>query len=464
MKSLGLGRNLLITALDWGRPKDPPISLGLGSIVANLYRHKVAVTPKSYAVNNPNFKASDVSDFILSNSDKYSDVAFGAFVWNEKATQEILHTLKKARFPGRIIIGGPQVSYVKRGLEEYYPQADIFIRGYAEEAMAKLFTSSQEKPEIVGVHYAGEVDKGLSASANLERLPSPFLEGIIAPQRFIRFETQRGCPFRCSFCQHREADISQVRRNFALSRIMAEIDWITSNQIIQDIAVLDPTFNSGNQYLQVMDRFIQGKYSGKLALQIRLEMMIPAFFDHLENLNKTGRVVIECGIQTIHKNEQKLIDRPNNMRVVSENLKEAKKRGIETEVSLIFGLPGQTVSSFQESVDFCKASGADKIFAFPLMLLRGTPLFDLKKTFSLKESSDINLEKINRVQSDIPHVVSSYSFNEDDWQEMAKIAEGLEEYNARSNSVPTLQEPSAKNIKTLADAVQLTASGNKRSI
>lgn len=427
-------RRLLMVALDWTRSKDPPISLGHASILANLQRFHIDATSRAYSVNHQHFKAQEVSDYILSNSDVDTDVALGAFVWNEKAMQEILDTLRKEGFPGRIIIGGPQVSYVKRGLEKYYPQADIFVRGYAEDAMARLCMSSEERPEVTGVHYAGEVDKGLSAAANLEDLPSPYLTGIIPPQRFVRFETQRGCPFRCSFCQHREADISQVRRNFALPRIMQEIDWITTNTIIQDIALLDPTFNSGTQYLKVLDRFIEGRYSGKLSLQTRLEMMTPDFFDRLEGLNETGKVVIECGIQTIHKAEQKLIERPNNMKAISRNLEEARRRGIESEVSLIFGLPGQTVNSFQESVDFCKKLGAKKISAFPLMLLRGTPLFNMKKILGLKESNEVNLEKIDRVQTDIPHVVASYSFNEDDWKQMASIAEDLESYNYSKNS------------------------------
>ncbi len=308
------------------------------------------------------------------------------------------------------------------------------MRGYGEDAMAKLFTSTEENPEIAGIHYAGSPDKAISATVDLDKLPTPYLSGIIQPQRFLRFETQRGCPFRCSFCQHRESDVSKTRRNFAASRVMQEIDWITDNKVIQDVAVLDPTFNSGPQYLDVMDRFIAGKYSGKLALQVRPEMIRPEFMDKLSALNETGNPVIECGIQTIHKNEQKLIDRPNNMKALERNLREAKARGIETEVSLIFGLPGQTPQSFLESIKFCKEIGVDKIFAFPLMLLRGTPLFDMKKTLQMVESDEINLEKINRLQTDIPHVISSYSFDKSDWEQMAKIAQDLENYN---NQIPT---------------------------
>lgn len=112
-------------------------------------------------------------------------------------------------------------------------------------------------------------------------------------------------------------------------RILKEIEWIASHPIIQDIAVLDPTFNSGSHYLTVMDKLIAEKFSGKLALQCRIEMLKPEFLDKVVALNQTGRVVLEFGLQTIHPEEQKLINRAANMRLIEKNLAEVSQRKIE---------------------------------------------------------------------------------------------------------------------------------------
>lgn len=85
------------------------------------------------SVNAPDFEEQLVSNFILENADSNVDVALGAFIWNEPYVQKILTTLKAKNFPGRIILGGSQISYVKQDIEKYYPQADIFIRGYAKK-------------------------------------------------------------------------------------------------------------------------------------------------------------------------------------------------------------------------------------------------------------------------------------------------------------------------------------------
>ncbi len=426
---------LLLLSFDWTRAKDPPMSLGQASIVAKLNQENIPVVHKSWAVNDKHFNLEEAFKFVMDNAGVGVDLAMGAYVWHEPHTQTLLHALKREKFPGRIILGGPQISYTKKDIEAYYPQADVFIRGYGEDVLAKLWLSKLEKPPIAGVHYAGEPDLGLSANIDLDHLPSPYLTGIIKPQPFIRWETQRGCPFRCAFCQHRESDISMVRRQIDYTRVMRETQWILDNPVISDIAVLDPTFNSGPNYMKIVNKLIAGRYSGKLALQCRIEMVKDDFLDAVSELNQTAQVVLEFGLQTIHQHEAKLIQRPNNMHRVKKVLLETQQRKIATEVSLIFGLPGQTLESFRESIQFCMNYGVPTIYAYPLMLLRGTPLHAAKEKLQLVESCDLDLQ-IDRIQENIPHVVASPSFTYDDWCSMAEIAEALDQYNEKECKDP----------------------------
>jgi radical SAM superfamily enzyme YgiQ (UPF0313 family) len=94
-------------------------------------------------VNQPSFSHHQVTKFILENTDQHTDIAIGAFVWNEGTVKPVLNDLENNHFPGRIILGGPQVSYVKKEkeLERFYPQATTFIRGYAEKALVELMQS-----------------------------------------------------------------------------------------------------------------------------------------------------------------------------------------------------------------------------------------------------------------------------------------------------------------------------------
>jgi len=274
----------------------------------------------------------------------------------------------------------------------------------------------------------------------LEKLESPYLTGIIKPQKFIRWETQRGCPFRCSFCQHREPQKEvSVRRSLEFQRIKKEVEWICEHPEIQDIAVLDPVFNSGPHYIEVLKMLFEGKFLGKLSLQSRLEMVTDEFLNAVSDLNSTGaRVVLEFGIQTIHKNEQKIIQRGNNLKKADTVLEQCSKRKILFEISLIFGLPEQTIQSFLETVAWAVSKSAFAVHAFPLMLLRGTDLHENKTQLGLIESNDV--DKIDGISlsehngrfwnSDIPVVIASKSFAFTEWIEMAKIAEQLDLENS----------------------------------
>jgi radical SAM superfamily enzyme len=209
---------------------------------------------------------------------------------------------------------------------------------------------------------------------------------------------------------------------------MQEVDWIVSNPIISDIAVLDPTFNSGPHYLKTLEAFIKGKYRGKLSLQCRAEMITDEFLTLVHALNQTAHVVLELGLQTIHNEELAIIQRPTSITKINKVFSKINQHNIVTEVSLIFGLPNQTVQSFQSSIDFCKQLNVPTIYAYPLMLLRGTSLYENKESLGLVESTDVSAN-IDRIQTNIPHVISSPSFTSKDWHTMAKMAEALDEYN-----------------------------------
>jgi len=425
-------KRLMLIALDYMKTKDPPISLGQSSILANLHQNQIDVFPKSYAVNLPSFQPDDVTNDIIQNANESTDVAIGAYIWNEKSLQKILTDLKKNHFPGRIILGGPQISYTKQHLEKYYPQVDVFIRGYGETALLEYMQqqSTNRNPEVNGIHYAGQPDRVRSAKTNFDQLPSPFLNNLIPNQSFIRWETQRGCPFACSFCQHRESS-SLTRRHFEFTRIAREIQWICRPKSnVRDLNLVDPTFNSGPNYLNVLNELIRHKYSGKVALQTRLEMIKPEFLDAVVRLNQTAMVVLELGLQTIHRNEQIFIDRPSNMTKIKRMFDEIHEKSIECEVSLIFGLPGQTVDSFRQSIDYCYRNHVKVIHAFPLMLLRGTPLYEQRDKLQLIESDEGVCDEIDRVQQyGIQHVISSPTFSYDDWRQMAQVAGDLEIQN-----------------------------------
>lgn len=201
-------------------------------------------------------------------------------------------------------------------------------------------------------------------------------------------------------------------------------------QGIHDISVVDPIFNSGGaeHYMETLQGFLRSGYGGRLNLQARFEMIQPSFLQLCTQLREaTGaNIELEFGIQTVIRNESKVIKRANNLKRVTDSALKLHEREIPFEVSLIYGLPGQTLDSFQSSLDWVKMFLKPKsIRAWPLMLLKGTALYDMKSQYNLKEKVlDEDLEELDptRQYKGIPHVVESSSFSEPSWNQMKRIA------------------------------------------
>lgn len=108
---------------------------------------------------------------------------------------------------------------------------------------------------------------------------------------------------------------------------------------------------------------------------------------------------------------------------VEEKLKLVAFYGLNSEISLIFGLPHQTVSSFRGSIEWCRrVLPSARIRGFPLMLLRGTKLEQDKEALGLVEETDVRHLITERVQEFIPHVVQTPVLSRAEWEEMADVA------------------------------------------
>lgn len=410
------GRRVVLLGLDWSRDKDPRLPLGQASLAASLEARGATVRNLSYAINGARLHVATIVDDVLVaallDENRWADLGIGVYVWNDALVLDLCRELRERGFTGRIILGGPQITYHAPGVADSYPHADAFVRGAGERAIVAI-AGDDAHVDHVGVVWRGEPDRGEQAVVDLEQTPSPYLSGTLDPaqhRRFIRWETKRGCPFRCSFCQHRDPGSRPRVLEFTEGRIAAEVAAFVDAGV-ESIAVLDPIFNDKRfPYLQVLDLLIAAEYQGQISLQCRFEMVSPAFIERCRALN----VVLEFGLQTVHPSEWSVVRRGNNLRRIDDAITALHAAGLSFEVSLIYGLPTQTLNSFRATVTWCLERRIPVIKAFPLMLLRGTELERTRDRWGLQESDD-----------EIPMVIASDTFTAEEHASMGRIAEAL---------------------------------------
>jgi len=337
---------------------------------------------------------------------KYDNIALSTYVWSNYLINPFIDSIKKCDFKGKIILGGNEISYsTNEELKFFYPNCDIFIRGYAEKALLEILTSNIQTSKFVetDVNYDELVPVYSSGEISIEK-----------NQEKVRLETKRGCLYNCSFCAHKGKDNKHIE-HLCVDKVLAELSFLNQNEV-QKINILDPVFNTGN-YIEVMGEMVKMKLKSKISLQTRFELIKAENGKTFLNLCENLDVNLEFGLQTIIEEEYKVINRNNNIKAVKIVLDELNRRDIAYETSLIYGLPNQTVGSFQKSIDFLSANGCKKITAFPLMLLKGTQLYNEREKWNLKEKVLDNYQ--------LPYVVSSNSFTKTEYDQMKTIADNL---------------------------------------
>tara|TARA_R110002012_G_scaffold133446_1_gene286685 strand:- start:851 stop:1528 length:678 start_codon:yes stop_codon:yes gene_type:complete len=217
--------------------------------------------------------------------------------------------------------------------------------------------------------------------------------------------------FKCNFCAHRDLKDKGVHL-LGMNKVKQELDLFKLKKV-KKINVLDPIFNNEPNHIEILKYAIKINLKAMLALQVRFERVNEEFLELCSQLN----VHLEFGLQTANVNESRIIDRGNNMNRVAKSIELIQKWNQPFEVSLIYGLPGQTVDSFKNSIEYLHQRGVGIIKAFPLMLLEGTKLAEDKEKYSIIE--DVIDE------GGIPHVVESHSFTRQEWQMMHTLAKNL---------------------------------------
>lgn len=304
--------------------------------------------------------------------------AFSVFAWSDELFKKTMAILVRCKKRPIIVMGGPMVCGGLETLRKEYPSADFFIESYGEKVFANL----------------GEYLFGAEESVNplikdlpeFEKLNSPYLSGLIPLKEgmTVRMELRRGCLFNCSFCRHRNPE----KKVFCVGCMETHREELMLFKAakVRKINVLDPYFNDRRTgfksiSLEFLKLVKEIGIKADVSLQIRPEMLTDEYLDIAETM---PNLIFEIGVQSLDNKVSTVINRGGDNGKVVEQLKKVAKRGIRTEITLIYGLPCQTAESFRKDVDLLKTFGFSKITAFPLQIYRGTEMFDEYQDFGLK--------------------------------------------------------------------------------
>jgi radical SAM C-methyltransferase len=321
-------------------------------------------------------------------------LAFSVLGWNYRTFGEISITYKQLKPDGVVVFGGNHVANQAERVFRMFPTVDVVVNGEGEVTFpailrALLADRSRDGSALVGIPgISTVVDGGVVTTekqeriADLDSIPSPFLSGAIpmldhdGKFRYdvALMETNRGCPYACSFCYWGGA-VGQRVRTFSRERLRAELEMFAGLEVAT-IITCDANFGLLPRDEEFVEDFIhlRERYGFPLTLESSWAKNKSNRFRRIVSTMKEAgvRTSFTLALQTL---DEAVLEgmRRNNMRINQwhELVDWLDDQDMTCLAELIWGAPGDTYDSFLDGYDRL-AQRVPRIATYPLLILPNT--------------------------------------------------------------------------------------------
>lgn len=143
-----------------------------------------------------------------------------------------------------------------------------------------------------------------------------------------------------------------------------------------------------------------------ISIATRADCFNNEIYKYLDDLNRRVPLQIELGLQTIHEETAKLINRQTELSELEDAVKRLRAIGIEIVIHIINGLPYETKEQMLETINYINSLDIQGVKIHSLLVLRNTKLAQLyeKQHFpilTLEEYVDITVSQIELLRPDI---------------------------------------------------------------
>jgi radical SAM superfamily enzyme YgiQ (UPF0313 family) len=427
IESEGSGRRLKVGLVQINNSFSGQNYLPYSIALLQTYVQKFAPDPGRYEFLTPLYKRVRIADAVEALKDA-DLVGFSTYVWNGRISLEIARRLKELK-PGMVIVfGGPHVPDHPEPFMRANRQIDLAVHNEGERTFLKLLESFDERAtaweEIPGVSMVKPDGsfvrtKNIDRVRDLDEIPSPFLEGAFdaimkanPDESWIGlWETNRGCPFRCTFCDWGSATAGKVTK-FGEERLFREVDWFADKKI-EYIFCCDANFGIQKRDVDIANYVADIKKQTGYPVALSVQNTKNA----TERAYLTQKILSDAGLNKGVALSMQSVDMPTLEAIKRDNIslgtymelqRRFTKDKVETYSDLILGLPGETYESFVRGVDQLMENGQHNRIQFNNLSIlpnaeMGDPAYQKKYGMVTVESKIINIhgERVE-LDDDVP--------------------------------------------------------------
>ena len=336
-------------------------------------------------------------------ADELQDVAvFGlsCFLWNRMLSLKVAEAVR-ARFPDALIIlGGPSIPHVLEEAEPFLQEhryINLISKGEGEDLLVQVchrLLDGQGYAGIPGLIYRNDegeiIDTGRPVEPSLETLPSPYLDGTFdvlyhkykSEVSGIIWETNRGCPYRCSFCTWGNLPSHQIRDR-RMEDVRREVEWIGRNGV-RYVAMSDANFGIRKRDVEVIH----------LLAECKKKYGVPDFLSVSWVKNSSDKVLeisqllkdagigfrVTLSLQSLDLAVIKAANRINIKRDAYDRIKQVyRNQRLYSYTELILGLPLESYESYIAGIEQSLSDSAfDQLYIYPCLLFPNTEIASLQ--------------------------------------------------------------------------------------
>jgi hypothetical protein len=302
-------------------------------------------------------------------------VGFSLYAWNRAECLALAEKLRREVPSLTIFAGGPEATADPSGLLAG-AACDFLVLGEGEVTLREVIVRLDAGDSLDGVSgIARRTVSGVELTkrepiAELGSLPSPYLSGILDDYIpvGVLWQLSRGCSFGCEFCFDGMGD--RTVRRYPSERLETELDYLVRHGASQ-VVVLDSTFNLDGARAKALLRMIRKK-----APHVHFHFEARAELLDAEQARLFGgmKCSLQIGLQTADPGVSRAVRRPLNRSGFAGKIGILNREGVVFGFDLIFGLPGDSLAHFRETLDFALGLYPNSLAIFPLAVLPGTVL------------------------------------------------------------------------------------------
>ena len=372
------------------------IPMAIGGIATYLEEH----LPKLSPVKIFKYPEEILGELEISRPDI---LGLSNYVWNYELSREIAKFFKHLNPNGVTVVGGPNYpidnlarkDFLKRNELEF----DYYVSGEGEVAFLNLVKCLIEcgfekgmvaSRELGSVHflYEGEYifTNKLDRLKELDVIPSPYTSGKL--DKFFDgklmplLQTNRGCPFSCTFCVEGDDYYTKVRK-YSAERVSADVEYIgrkidsvSSAGARRDLFIADSNFGMYPSDLHTASALAKSKR----------DYAWPDYINVATGKNSKERVIETAKILdgslrlsgSVQSLDSEVLENIKRKNISPERLVElglhTKTIGANSYSEIILGLPGDSKAKHFQTIAKVMDAGFNIILPWQLMLIHGSEL------------------------------------------------------------------------------------------